>query len=238
MNLLAIHGLGGGAYFFDDLAERLQPEHRVIAIDLPVSTRHFSMATWVDELGTLVAERAAEPVVILGHSMGTMLALEVWRAWPERIRALIFVGGVPQVAPRIRERLTNRLIALQGARNLIGWGKKIAPGVFSPSTLRDRPDIVDRFEREFETQAVETYVRSCQILLGANTEAIASTVRVPCLGITGEHDQYAPPDAVAAFLRRIPSQPALDVIPESAHLPFLEQPDSFAAAVKSFLRTC
>ena len=63
-------------------------------------------------------------------------------------------------------------------------------------------------------------------------------MRVPCLGITGEHDQYAPPDAVAAFLRRIPSQPALDVIPESAHLPFLEQPDTFAAAVKSFLRTC
>ena len=148
LNLLAIHGLGGGSYFFDGLAERLQPEYEVIAIDLPVSTPDFSMATWVDELGALVADRGAEPVVILGHSMGSMLALEAWKAWPERIRALIFVGGVPQVAPRIRERLNDRIKALEGARDLIGWGKKVAPGVFSPSTLRDRPDIVARFERD------------------------------------------------------------------------------------------
>jgi pimeloyl-ACP methyl ester carboxylesterase len=238
LNVLAIPGLGGGSYFFDGLAERLQPDYDVIAVDLPVSTPGFTMATWVDELGTLVAERATEPVVLLGHSMGTMLVLEAWRAWPERIRALVFVGGVPQVAPRIRERLTDRLNELQGARDLIGWGKRVAAGVFSPTTLRDRPDIVARFEREFDNQAVGVYVRSCQILLGANTEAIAATVGVPCRGITGEHDQYAPPDAVEAFLRRIPTQPTLDVIPDSAHLPFFEQPDTFAAAVKSFLRTC
>jgi pimeloyl-ACP methyl ester carboxylesterase len=36
----------------------------------------------------------------------------------------------------------------------------------------------------------------------------------------------------------IPDTPHLEVIPDCGHLPFLEQPDAFAAVVKSFLRTC
>ncbi len=236
--VLALHGLGGGAYFFRGLAERLQPGYRVVSVDLPSTPAEFSMDTWVADLGALAGERVSGPLVLLGHSMGTILALEAWARWPERIRGLIFVGGVPQVAPRIRERLSDRVRALEGAGDLSGWGKKVSPGVFSPNTFRDRPEVVAAFERLFETQSVETYVRSCRILLGANAEAIAGTVTVPCLAITGEHDQYAPPEAVGEFIRKIPGTPHLDVIPNCGHLPFLEQPDAFAAAVKTFLRTC
>jgi 3-oxoadipate enol-lactonase len=235
--VLAIHGLGGGAYFFRDLADRLRPGSRVLAVDLPTGP-NVSMRSWVDELGTLAAQQIQEPVVILGHSMGTILALEAWAAWPERIRGLIFVGGVPQVSPRIRERLQERMRALADAPNLAGWGSKVSPGVFSPVTFRDRPEVVSAFERLFEAQPIDAYVRCCGILLGANAEAIVPTVTAPCVAVTGEHDQYATPDTVAAFLERMPGKPRLEVIPGCGHLPFLEQPAAFAAAVKSFLRTC
>ena len=119
------------------------------------------MTRWVDALGTLVDERIGQPVVVLGHSMGTILALEAWAPWPERIRAAIFVGGVPQVAPRIRERLSERVRALSGAADLVGWGKRVSPGVFSHSTFVDRPEVVAAFERLFELQSVEAYVRCC-----------------------------------------------------------------------------
>jgi 3-oxoadipate enol-lactonase len=236
--VLAVHGLGGGAYFFRGLAERLQPGYRVIAVDLPVTPDGFSMDSWVDDLGALVAARTSAPVVVLGHSMGTILALHAWDRWPDRIRGLIFVGGVPQVAPRIRERLSDRVKALEGARDLVGWGRKVSPGVFSPATFRTHPEVVAAFERLFETQAVESYVRCCRILLAANAEALVQSVAAPCLAITGEHDQYAPPAAVAEFLRHLPQPARLEVLAGCGHLPFLEQPDAFAATVKSFLRSC
>jgi len=235
--ILALHGLGGGAYFFRGLAERLLPDYRVVAVDLRTSP-DASMSRWVDALGTLVDERIGQPVVVLGHSMGTIIGLEAWARWPERIRAAIFVGGVPCVAPHIRERLSERVRALAGATDLDGWGKRVSPGVFSASTCVDRPEVVAAFERLFELQSVEDYVRCCTILLAANAEPIVPTVTVPCLAITGEHDQYAPPAAVAAFIGRIPRTPPLEVISDCGHLPFLEQPDAFAAAVKSFLRSC
>ena len=89
--VLAIHGLGGGAYFFRSIAERLRHDYRIISVDLP-TTPGCSMAAWVDELGTIVDERIGGPVVILGHSMGTIIGLEAWRAWPEKLRGLVFVG--------------------------------------------------------------------------------------------------------------------------------------------------
>ena len=138
--VLAIHGLGGGAYFFRSIAERLRHDYRIISVDLP-TTPGCSMAAWVDELGTIVDERVGGPVVILGHSMGTIIGLEAWRAWPEKLRGLVLVGGIPRVAaPHIHERLSERVQALRPATDLEGWGKRVSPGVFAAISFQRRPE--------------------------------------------------------------------------------------------------
>jgi 3-oxoadipate enol-lactonase len=235
MVVLAIHGLGGGSYFFDELAVRLAPDIQTIAVDLPVEPSRCSLESWTQDLRRL-AEGVPEPVILFGHSMGTILALEAWASWPERIRSMIFVGGVPTVLPHIRERLSERVALLSDASDLKGWGRRVAAGVFSPSTFLDRPDIVRMFEERFERQTVVDYVRCCNVLLGGNAEAIVPTVNVPCLAITGADDSYAPPDAVRSFVARMATPARLEVIQECGHLPFLEQPDRCAAVVKAFLK--
>jgi len=240
--IVAIHGLGGGAYFFGGLARRLEDEFRVISIDLPGTGRSpatvYSMESWVADLGRVVAERVKTPVVLLGHSMGTIIALHAWAAWPEHIRGLVFVGGLPRVRPFIHDRLSKRIEALTGVRELTGWGRQVSPGVFSQRMLHEHPEVVASFERLFEVNSVDTYIRCCRILLGANAEAIVPNVRIRSLAITGEDDQYAPPADVVAFARSIPSQPAVETFPNCGHLPFLEVPDRFATVVRAFLRTC
>ena len=234
--VLAIHGLGGGAYFFRSVAERLRPDYRILSVDLP-TTPGCSIAGWVDELRTIVDERIGGSVVLLGHSMGTIIALEAWRAWPERLRGLVFVGGVPRVAPHIHERLSERVQALRDAPDLTGWGKRVSPGVFAASTFQRRPEVVSAFERLFETQSVDAYVRCCEILIGANAEAIVPAVTAPCAAITGAEDQYAPPNAVREFVARLPLPCPVEIIDGAAHLPFLEQPEVFAEAASRVLLT-
>jgi 3-oxoadipate enol-lactonase len=239
--VLAIHGLGGGAHFFGGLAKRLRNECRVVAVDLPGTGRSAGtcgMEAWVRDLGALVSTEIREPVVVLGHSLGTVVALHAWRAWPDLIRGLIFVGGLPQVRPLIRTRLTERLEALDGAADLTGWGPKVSPGNFSPVTLQQQPEVVALFERLFEAQPIEQYTHCLRILLDADATELASTVFIPALAITGRDDQYAPADAVREFAASIPSPCEVKVVDDAGHLPFLEQPDAFAALVKSFARTC
>jgi pimeloyl-ACP methyl ester carboxylesterase len=240
--LLAVHGLGGGAWFFTPLIDRLREECRVLALDLPGTGRSpaptgFTLDSWVTDLGTLVRARAAAPVVLLGHSMGTIIALRAWRAWPEMIRGLVLVGGLPQARPAIRERLSHRLAALEPEHSLAGWGRQVSPGVFSPAAFRERPEIVAGFETAFERQDLGSYRRSIEVLLGADATGIAGTVTVPTLIISGTDDQYAPPAAIQEFAREFPSPPKVEMLEETGHVPFLERPDAFAAAVSLFLRS-
>jgi pimeloyl-ACP methyl ester carboxylesterase len=239
--VLALHGLGGGAHFFSGFARRLQPSYRVLSMDLPGTGRSAaegppSIDNWVDRLGRLIDEQGAAPVVLLGHSMGTIVALHAYAAWPDRIKALVFVGGLPRVRPPNRERLTARLAALEGVRDLAGWGSSVSPGVFSPATLAGQPELVALFERLFETQSLDAYVASTRVLLDADATHLIGSVRVPCLAVTGVDDQYAPPDAVAAFVQGLAPHARLEVIEACGHLPFLEQPEKFATVIDTFLR--
>ena len=241
--VLAIHGLGGGAHFFGGFTRRLQANHRVVAVDLPGTGRSsrghpLSLEHWIDELGALVAHHVTEPVVIVGHSMGTIVGLKAWQAWPEHVRGLVFVGGLPEVRPLVRERLSQRLEALRTATSLHGWGPKVSPANFSPATMRGQPEVVALFERLFEEQPVDIYRESCRILLAASAEDAVPAVNVPCLAVTGADDQYAPPDDVAAFASRTARPAQLAVLPACGHLPFFEQPDAFASTVMAFLRSC
>ena len=240
--ILALHGLGGGAWFFGGFARRLASDSRVVSVDLPGTGRSrppsdgYSAETWVADLGDLVRTRVSGPVTILGHSMGTILALKAWAAWPELIEGLIFAGGLPEPRPAIRERLSARADDIR-ANGIAGWGPRASPGIFSPATLERQPELVALFERLFEAQDAGSYVRCCEILLGASARAVVPTVQVPCLSITGADDQYAPPDHVGRFMQELRSPARQAVIPDCGHLPFLEAPAAFAGLAKSFLQT-
>ncbi len=240
--VVALHGLGGGAYFFRGLAARLQGRCRLRAVDLPGTGRStsrppdFSADSWVRDLGDFLQRVVGEPAVLLGHSLGTILALRGWQAWPQHVRALIFTGGLPEVRPAIRDRLTDRIEPVSRS-GLAGWGERISPGIFSPVTLRKQPEIVGLFERLLEAQDPAAYVRCIEILLGTSAADIVPTVRAPTMAITGEDDQYAPVEAVKAFVRRLPGPCRSELLPACGHLPFLEAPEAFATLVRGFLDT-
>jgi 3-oxoadipate enol-lactonase len=238
--VLALHGVGGGAYFFHGLSDRLQNRYRIVAVDYPgvgfstAGRGAFSLDGWVADLGGFVADTFDRPVVVLGHSLGTIVGLEVWRSWPSRIAGMVFVGGLPEVRPPVRERLTDRSRAIR-QDGIEGWGVKVAAGVFSAASVRQHPEAVGMFARLFETQPPDVYVESLRILMGANAWPVVPTVTVPCFSISGSDDTYAPPDAVSEFLDRFPTRPDQIVLPEVGHMPFFEAPADFASAVEHCL---
>lgn len=240
--LLALPGLGGGAWFFSGLARRVGPGYRVLAVDLPGTGRSvpagstFTAGSWVADLGDLLASCTSGPVVLVGHSLGSILALHAWHTWPERIRAIVFVGGLPEVRPLIRERLSQRAAAV-AAGGLAGWGPRASAANFARATLERQPELVALFERLFEMQDASAYVRCCEILLSASATSLVPALAVPCLAVSGEEDQYAPPELVRHFATALPVPCRHEVIPDCGHLPFLETPDAFARLLRSFLES-
>jgi pimeloyl-ACP methyl ester carboxylesterase len=238
--VVALHGVGGGAYFFRGLAPRLGGRYRVIATELPSgpgpdgSLAPGSLSRWAAGLGELIQSRANGPVALLGHSLGTILALELWRGWPQLIRGMVFVGGLPDVRDAARARLTDRLVSVRTS-GLSGWGSRVAAGVFGSRALTTAPESIGMFERLVEAHPAATYIRNVEALLAASAADVVPTVTVPCLSLSGTDDNYAPPEFVATFIRRLALPCEQVVWPGVGHMPFFEVPEEFAAAVAAFL---
>jgi pimeloyl-ACP methyl ester carboxylesterase len=244
--VLALHGIGGGAYFFAGLSKRLSAlpsgTQRVLSIDLPGTGRStsspasFTLDSWIADIGDLVRDKIGEPVVLLGHSLGTILALKAWAAWPAHIRALVFTCGLPKARPNIHDRLSARAISI-AQDGIANWGPKVSPGVFAKRTMTDFPEVTGLFERLFEEQKGPEYVREIEVLLQADMNPVVPTVTVPCFAVAGREDSYAPPAAVEEFVARLQVACRIQTLENCGHMPFLEDPQVFAAAVTGFLTT-
>jgi pimeloyl-ACP methyl ester carboxylesterase len=241
--ILALHGLGGGAWFFAGLSRRLAETYRVVAIDLPGTGRseappgRISMAAWVADIEDVVLHHIGEPVVLLGHSMAAIIALQAAAGWPGSIRASVFVGGLPEARPEIKDRLALRIEAVTRG-GMRGTGAAVAAGNFAAATIELQPELVGLFERLVDAQDPEAYVRCCRILMQVSAAGLPATLRVPCLSISGTADPYAPPDLVSAFIREIPDC-RQEILADCGHFPFLEQPAAFASRLGSFIeRVC
>jgi 3-oxoadipate enol-lactonase len=246
--LLCLHGLGGGTHFFGALGASLAGQYHVIAIDQPGSGLSplggatFSFDAVADLVVTLARGEhvGGQPVYLLGHSMGTILALEVIRRAPDLAAALIIVGGLPEPLPGARTRIRDRVEAIRrrdlaGFSRLAGIGAEVVAANFSRRSQAERPELTALFAKLFDRQDPVAYTATAEALAAWTARELPPLDRVPCLVITGEEDRYAPPDAIQAFARTLPSGTRLEIMRDCGHLPFLEQPAAFAALVSSFL---
>lgn len=239
--VLALHGVGGGAYFFRGLAERLGLRYEVTATDLPsppapsAGSDPVSMANWAADVAEILDRVVAGPVVIVGHSLGTILGLEVWRRRPDRVRAMVFVGGLPEVREAVRARLGERVRAIAATGSMDGWGARVSPAIFGRRAFDEKPELVGLFERLLEAHDPGLYVRNMNALLAASATDVVPTVTVPCLSISGTADVYAPPDFVSTFVSRLPRACERVLLEGVGHMPFFEAPDEFARTVGAFL---
>jgi 3-oxoadipate enol-lactonase len=243
--LLCLHGLGGGTHFFGALGASLAREGkcRTIAIDLPGSGLSplldaFSFDAAADLVVSIANEHIqGQAVRLVGHSMGTILALEVIRRAPDLAAGLIVVGGLPEALPGARTRIRDRIETVRQRSGLAGLGHGVVGANFSRRSQAERPELTALFAKLFERQDPDAYASTAQALAAWTARELPPLDRVPCLVITGEEDRYAPPDAIRAFARLLPARTRVEIMRDCGHLPFLEQPAVFASLVSSFLAT-
>ena len=239
--LLCIHGLGGGGHFFAVLGSAIGLQCRVVAIDLPGSglspaTRPFSFDAAADIVVALARQEGWQQICLLGHSMGTIVALEVVRRAPALVAGLLAVGGLPEPSAGTRERIAARVAEVRETGSLAGLGAGVMASNVSAATRRDQPALVALQARLFDLQSQVAYAETAAALAGWRARPLPPLDAVRCDAVTGSDDAYAPPGAVAAFVEALPPGATLTVLPDCGHLPFLEQPERFVEVVAAWLR--
>ena len=228
--VVLIHGAGGDHSHWPHTIRRL-PGYRIFALDLPahgksdglgqqtISAYAWQVLDWMLDIGIPHA-------VFVGHSMGGAIAQTLALDHSEHVLGLgLFgTGARLRVAPELLDKLS-RENTYEAAMDMIVSGYFSGElGLTIPVNVRGklgktRPSVVhgdyvacNEFDRMKEIQ----------------------NIKVPTLVMCGENDPMTPPKYSQYLADNIPNA-SFELIPKSAHLAMLEQPDLVAKTLETFL---
>ena len=131
--VVLVHGAGASSSIWMMAMARIARAARVVAIDLPghgpsprpaAGAAGMTIADYRDAVGGLAAALCLGPSVLVGHSMGALVAIEATLAWPDKVRGLVLCGGAPRLP--VRDELLELLrrepalrTGLDGGRTLL-----------------------------------------------------------------------------------------------------------------------
>ena len=98
--MIFLHGIGGDKHSFDDQIPHFAETYRVISWDMPgygdsELPDEMTFPVLADCLARMMDNLDIPSAIIVGHSMGGMVAQEFVRHYPERVDLLILSGTSP-----------------------------------------------------------------------------------------------------------------------------------------------
>ncbi|MBN2555675.1 MAG: alpha/beta fold hydrolase [Anaerolineales bacterium] len=238
--VLFLHGLGScGADWMLQLPP-FQDRYNVLTLDLPghssspAMTGRWRIEDMAEQVSMLLANVAAEPVYVVGLSLGGAVALALALAHPEQIRSLVLVNAFArlQIDRAGRGRISRRLFNLM-CGDMLALGQIVAGGVFPHPAQCELREIAARRIAQNSRQA---YMAVLFALRRFDARAHLEGIQMPTLIISGEADTTVAAAAKQELADHIPGA-VFESIPGSGHATPLDEPDRFNELVLSFFDT-
>jgi 3-oxoadipate enol-lactonase len=233
------HALGADSMMWDDLANTLAEDCRVICFDhrghgaSTVVDAPCTMADLADDAARLLDEMATGPVVFIGLSMGGMVAQELALRHPQLVKALVIANASSGYDETGKKAWADR-IAVVEAQGLDAIADATMQRWFTPVFHAHQAATVARWHRRIVTNDVRGYVAGCHAVMSLDTTDRLKQVKLPTLVIAAEFDQGTPPAMSERIAFEIEGA-VLVVLRDAAHFSLIEQPQGFEQAVLSFL---
>jgi 3-oxoadipate enol-lactonase len=242
VTVVFLHGIGGAARIWTPQLESFAAAgFDPLALDLPgygsrppVTHMDFTELA-ADVEAEIDARRLAQPVLV-GHSMGGMIVQTMLRRRPAGYRAAVLSGTSPAFgnpAGEFQKKfVSDRLTPLDAGGTMLALAAAMVDGMLGPS-----PDPAGRTLAINAMAATpeSTYRAAVHCLVGFDERANLAHIRVPVLCVAGEHDRNAPAAMMERMAAKIPGARYVRLA-GVGHLPNLEAPRAFDAAVIDFLQ--
>lgn len=170
-----------------------------------------------------------ESAILVGCSIGGLIAQHVALMAPGRVRALVLSNTAPVLGPA--DGWHARIAGVRD-NGMAAMAEGILPRWFGPKMLAD-PD-APLWRTLLARTDAEGYIATCAAIAGTDITDRLPDIAQPALVLGGKHDLATPPDAVEALARRLP-RADLVMFEDTGHLPAIEAPEAFAAALTAFV---
>jgi 3-oxoadipate enol-lactonase len=234
--LVFLHGVGGGHHAWEQQLPYFaglgypshawdQPGYGHSPAVEPYDLEHISAS-----LARLIESLGSEPVALVGHSMGGMIAQETYARHPQLVKALAlcftspaFAGGSSEFT---KQFIAARIGPLDEGKSMAEIAAQLIPTMGSNSKLA---------EQLMAGVPPETYRKAVRLLTTFDRRKELAGIKVPTLLIAGSEDKTAPPSVMERMAQKIPGA-EYALIPDCGHLGPMDRPEEFNAALLAFHR--
>ncbi|TBN14118.1 3-oxoadipate enol-lactonase [Agrobacterium cavarae] len=197
-----------------------------------VGTPPYTIETHADDLIALLDHLKIGEVIVWGLSVGGLIAQSVAITHPERVAALVLSNTAQKIGTA---EMWNARIDAVRANGLESLVDPVMERWFTPAFRRDDNPLYAGARAMLLRQSAEGYCGTCAAIRDADyTDALARLV-VPTLCVAGDQDGSTPSELVESLAGLVANSYFVRVC-NNGHIPPLEQPTAYAAAVADFLK--
>ena len=241
--VIFLHGIGGAAKSWSpQIASFASAGYQPVALDLlgygarePVEAMSFEALA--EDIEFTLSQNALERPVLVGHSMGGMVVQTLLRRRPDGYAAAVLSCTSPAFGNPSgdfqKTFVAERLAPLDAGKTMAEIAPGAAAGIMGPNA-----DPAGRalFAEQYALVPAATYRAAVKCLVTFDERANLSNIKVPVLCLACEHDRQAPAPMVEKMASKIPGARYV-YLPGLGHMPNLEAPGAFDAAIFAFLRS-
>jgi len=227
-SILLLPGLASDATLWRDQIPALSARHRVTVSDV-----HFRFDTLPEMAAALLVEHPGSHVLV-GSSMGGMLALEAWRQAPSRVSALALLGSTarPDTAELIR--LRSQACELFELGRMDEVLRANLGFVFHPRTEGNAELTATYLEFVRRAGAEQLIRQNRAVMARRDFRPLLRQIECPLLVMCGQSDLLTPPECSEEIAAAVPHS-RLELLAECGHLLTMEQPARVNALLLDWL---
>ena len=243
-----IHGWCMSSVVWRLQLEGLSDAFRVIIIDLPghgaspAPVGGFHVKGCAAEVAGLCESLDLQDALLVGWSLGSLIALEAALLLRERLSGLVLTSGTPRFMQgdgyayglsRVEVEGMARKVQRSLRRALDGFSSRM----FAPGELDDPPlaEMVQELLSSVPMPATAVAIQALNALVETDLRDRLALIDLPTLIMNGDSDVICLPQASALLAERIPSARQM-VFAGCGHAPFLTQSRRFNACLEEFGR--
>jgi pimeloyl-ACP methyl ester carboxylesterase len=208
--LVLLHGIGSASGSWVAQLDALSATHTVLAWDAPgygqseplpdsQPTAHAyaqRMWAWLDALGF------HQPLTLVGHSLGALMATAAAGEQSERVRSLVLLSpaaGYGQAAPELRQAKRDDRLHKLASLGPAGMAEQRGAAMLSPQAP---PEMVAYVKATMARIHPAGYTQATHMLANADLASLLVQVRCPVTVACGEADTITPPAGCRALAQQ------------------------------------
>lgn len=192
----------------------------------------YSLDDHVGDLSALIDHCGIERAIVVGVSVGGMIAQGLALARPELVTGLVLCDTGACIGTR---QMWDDRIAAVHQNGLESIADAILQRWFSEHFRRHRQTDLAVWRTLLIRTPDHGYAGTCAALRDADLRDLAGNIDVPTLCLCGDEDGATPPELVRELAALIPGA-RYQEIDQAGHLPCIEQPVVLADAIVTYLK--